>query len=689
MRIAVIGTGIAGNVIAHRLHAAGHDLAVFEADSRIGGHTHTHALTLEGDDEQQVDTGFIVFNDRTYPNFIALLDELGVASQESSMSFSVCDAARGLEYNGTSLDGVFAQRRNLLRPTFLGMLADILRFHRIAPALLAEGGQGGDGDQDTREITLADYLAQHRFRGLFVSHYLVPMGAAIWSTDPARMMGFPARFFIRFLHNHGMLTVDDRPVWRTIRGGSARYLERLVAPWRDRVRLASPVEVLRRAPDGVRIGVRGHALERFDHVFVACHADQALRLLADPSDEEREILGALPYQRNEALLHTDTSLLPRTRRARAAWNYHLLPRPPASAAEGATAGVALTYDMNVLQRLSSRHTFCVTLNGSEHVDPNRVLKRLSYEHPLFTPAGVAATAAPTGATASMKTASSARWLRCAASSRFTMHSALYNGWLEHRRHRPRKHVFRYRLFMAYLDLAELDTVFRGRWLWSTSRRALARFDRRDHFGDSALPLDEAVRRLVAERTGVRPGGPIRLLTHLRYFGHVFNPVSFYYCFDVAGTNVQTVVAEVNNTPWGERHCYVLPRAPGSAGGELRASSEKAMHVSPFHPMALTYQWRVGTPQDTLAVAMALLPRAAEGAPPAHAVPVFDALLSLQRVPIATAALATALLRFPFMTAQVVLAIHWQALRLWLKRVPVHDHPAPHGALSPARQEPPR
>jgi len=372
LKIAVVGTGIAGNVAAHRLHRAGHDLTVYEADDRIGGHTHTHRIELDGE-VQQVDTGFIVFNERTYPNFIALLDELGVASQPSSMSFSVRDAASGLEYNGTSLNGLFAQRRNLLSPGFLGMLAGILRFHREAPALLQDDGS---------EVTLGAWLEANRYRGRFVDDYLVPMGAAIWSTDPALMFDFPARFFVRFLHNHGMLTVDDRPVWRVIRGGSARYVEKLVAPWRDRVRLNSPVERLVRRPDGVLLHARGQAPQRYDHVFVACHADQALRMLADPTREEREILGAIPYQRNEALLHTDTTLLPRRRQARAAWNVHRL--------AGAGAGVALTYDMNVLQGLRSRHTYCVTLNASAHVDPKRVLQRMTYAHPLFTPAGAVA-----------------------------------------------------------------------------------------------------------------------------------------------------------------------------------------------------------------------------------------------------------------------------------------------------------
>ena len=251
-----------------------------------------------------------------------------------------------------------------------------------------------------------------------------------------------------------------------------------------------------------------------------------------------------------------------------------------------------------------------------------------------------------------------------------MHSALFHGWLDHRRHTPVPHAFRYGVFMAWLDLAELDQVFRGRWLWSVSRPSLVRFDRSDHFGEPDLPLDESVRRLVAQHTGTRPEGPIRLLTNLRWFGYVFNPVSFFYCLDAQGREVETIVAEVNNTPWGERHCYVLHR-PTRNGRWLEARSTKAMHVSPFHPMGLDYLWRFDVAGEALDVAMALLPTDA----PQGTQPVFHAHLALQRIPITGRSLAMTLLRFPFMSAQVVVGIHWQALKLWLKRVPVHHHPA--------------
>jgi uncharacterized protein len=373
MRIAVVGSGIAGNVAAYRLSRE-HDVVVYEAGGHVGGHTHTHEIEQAGR-RYHVDTGFIVFNDWTYPNFIRLLDELGVASQASSMSFSVRDERSGLEYNGTTLNTLFAQRRNLLRPSFLRMIRDILRFNREAPALLEAPGAGP---------SLGEYLAEGGYAREFVEHYILPMGAAIWSTAPWLVERFPARFFVRFFDNHGMLSVGDRPQWRVIRGGSARYVERLTASFRDRIRLNTPVEWVRRPPGRVLVKARGHETESFDALFLACHSDEALALLADANPVEREVLGAIPYQRNEAVLHTDARLLPKVKRAWGAWNYHV----PAEH----RSRVALTYNMNILQSLDAPEPFLVTLNHTETIDPARIVKRLAYDHPLYTAPGVAAQA---------------------------------------------------------------------------------------------------------------------------------------------------------------------------------------------------------------------------------------------------------------------------------------------------------
>jgi len=374
MKIAIIGSGIAGNVVAHKLHRE-HKLTVFEAGAHVGGHSHTHDIRI-GRRRYAVDTGFIVFNDWTYPNFIGLLDELEVASRPSHMSFSVRCERTGLEYNGTSLNTLFAQRRNLLRPGFWRMLREILRFNREAPELLAAPGN--------ESLTLGEYLAQGRFAREFIDYYIIPMGAAIWSADPEKMLDFPARYFVRFFHNHGMLSVNERPTWRVIEGGSRHYVEKLTAPFRDRVRLRTPVEWVRRYPTHVMVKARGSEPERFDNVFFACHSDQALRLLADATPVEREVLGAIPYQENEVVLHTDTRLLPRHRRAWAAWNYHVLPE--------ARGRAAVTYNMNILQGIEAPVTFCVTLNRSEAIAPDRILLHLKYDHPVYTTAAVAAQA---------------------------------------------------------------------------------------------------------------------------------------------------------------------------------------------------------------------------------------------------------------------------------------------------------
>jgi uncharacterized protein len=374
MRVAVIGSGISGMVAAFRLHRD-HEVTVFEAGAHIGGHTHTIDVDHDGR-HYAVDTGFIVFNDWTYPRFIALLNELGVGWQNSNMSFSLRDERNGLEYNGTSINTLFAQRRNALRPSFLRMIADILRFNKESRALLA-------GQDDA--LTLGEYLDANRYSRAFREQFIVPMGMSIWSATEHAMLSFPARFFVEFFDKHGFLNVNDRPVWQAITGGSREYMKKLAAPLLHRIRLNTPVTAVRRDVAGVSIGTSS-GIERFDAVFIACHSDQALKILLDATPAERSVLGAFPYQENEAVLHTDARLLPRSRLARAAWNYHLLDDRDAAMRDR----VALTYDMNVLQSLDAPVTFLVTLNRGADIDPAKVIRTVTYHHPVYLPAGVAA-----------------------------------------------------------------------------------------------------------------------------------------------------------------------------------------------------------------------------------------------------------------------------------------------------------
>ncbi len=372
MKIAIIGSGIAGNTIAYHLHKA-HDITVFESGSHIGGHTHTHDIELGGK-QYAVDTGFIVFNDRTYHNFIALLDELGVEWQPSHMSFSVHCEKTGFEYNGTTLNSLFAQRRNFLRPSFYRMISEIMRFNKTAPELLEDGP----------EIRLGDYLAQQQYSQNFIDYYIIPMGSAIWSTESRQMLEFPARFFVRFFHHHGMLTVNNRPQWRVIKGGSARYVEALTASFSDRIRLNTPVEQVRRLKRSVRVKPCNGPEETFDWVVFACHSDQALAMLSDPSAAEKDILGAIPYQENTVFLHTDPIMMPKRKLAWAAWNYHVTAEP--------AERVAVTYNMNILQGLDTPEPVLVTLNHTRNINPARVIKRLTYHHPVYTTEGAKAQA---------------------------------------------------------------------------------------------------------------------------------------------------------------------------------------------------------------------------------------------------------------------------------------------------------
>ena len=372
MKIAIVGTGVSGLVAAHLLHPE-HEIIVYEAGERVGGHSHTVEVE-SGGDSQRIDTGFIVFNDRNYPNFERLLEDLEVPSQPSHMGFSVSDGSGRFEYSGTPR-GIFARKAHLLSPAFLGMLRDWRRFNREAQALIGMNGTAP---------SLGRWLEEQGFSRHFIERLIVPQASAVWSADPEQMWSFPASFMAEFFDNHGMFSLRDRPRWRTVQGGSRSYVEAITAPWRDRIRLRAPVRSIQRLDDGVRICAEGCESEQFDQVVIAAHSDQALAMLADPSEAEREILGAIPYQRNEAVLHTDISLLPRRRTAWASWNFHLT--------EPASGRTTVTYWMNNLQRLRADREFLLTLNRSEAIDPAKVLRRFTYEHPVYTAAGVAAQA---------------------------------------------------------------------------------------------------------------------------------------------------------------------------------------------------------------------------------------------------------------------------------------------------------
>jgi len=373
MRIAVVGAGVAGLHAAWRLSRE-HDVTLYEANDYAGGHTATVDVEWEGR-TYGVDTGFIVFNDWTYPNFIAMLRELGVAWQPSNMSFSLRCERTGLEYNGTSVNSLFAQRRNALRPSFLRMIADILRFNARSRAAA--------GSLDPT-LTLGEYLERGNYSRQFVEHYIVPMGRAIWSAEASAMLDFPARFFIDFFDRHGFLSVDDRPVWQAVNGGSREYVRALLRVAKLELRLATPVESVLRLPNEVRVRSARGDVARYDHVFLACHAPQALAMLEAPTAAEREVLAAFPYAANEVLLHTDASVLPRRALARAAWNYHLL--------ADSQEPVALTYDMNVLQSLDAPVRFLVSLNHRKAIDERRILRTFTYDHPVYSPRAVTAQA---------------------------------------------------------------------------------------------------------------------------------------------------------------------------------------------------------------------------------------------------------------------------------------------------------
>ena len=372
MKVAIIGSGISGLTAAYLLHKD-HDITVFEANDYIGGHTHTHEIK-QNDKLWSVDSGFIVYNEKTYPNFISLLQKLKVEVQKTSMGFSVKSPSTNLEYSGGSLNTIFAQRKNLLKPSFLIMLKDVLRFNRIAVKELLTV------DQST---TISDFLKRHNFSSHFIENYIIPMGAAIWSTAAEKTTEMPAAFYIRFFKNHGLLQVFNRPQWYVIKGGSKSYVQKIIEGFKENILLSSPVSEVVRDSDGIKVyHDKDKEPQQFDKVIFATHSDQALSLLKDPSEKELSILGSLPYQKNIAILHTDVSLMPKIKTTWSSWNYLL------SSDQGKP--VTLTYNMNILQSLDAKPDFLVTLNSTGEIDTTKIIKKIEYHHPLFTVDGVQA-----------------------------------------------------------------------------------------------------------------------------------------------------------------------------------------------------------------------------------------------------------------------------------------------------------
>ena len=363
MKIAIVGSGISGNSLAYTLSKE-HDITLFEKNNRLGGHSHTHEIISQGK-KINVDTGFIVFNKKTYPLFTKLLDELNVQYEKSDMSFSVFSKDKNFEYNGTSINTLFSQRKNIFNYKFIKMIYEIIKFNKVALTLLSA----------KTEISLETFLKQNNFSDYFCKNYILPMGSAIWSSNINSMLKFPAVFFAKFFNNHGMLNINDRPQWLTVTNGSKEYVEKLTASIKKNIRLNCPVRAVKRNKDSVEI-TSSDGNEIFDYIFFACHSDEALKLISDPSAQEKEVLSSIPYSKNEVTLHTDESIMPNNKLTWAAWNYNI--------DSTNDMPIALTYNMNILQNLKTQQTILVTLNDNGNINPEKVLKKINYDHPLFS-----------------------------------------------------------------------------------------------------------------------------------------------------------------------------------------------------------------------------------------------------------------------------------------------------------------
>ena len=694
-RVAVIGSGVAGLTAAHVAarctDGAGGTAAhvtLYEADDRLGGHADTH-LVDGPDGPLAIDTGFIVHNERTYPTLLRLFAELGVATQDSDMSMSIRDDETGLEWAGAlGRRGIFPTRDNLTRPAYLRMLTEIPRFHRRARALLAADvvstGSTTDGD-----VTLREFLQAGGFTSYFTRHFMEPVVAAVWSCDPDLALDYPARYLFAFLQHHGMLQVFGSPQWRTVTGGSRTYVEKVAAGLPE-VRTGAKVTSVLETPTGVEVTDGNGDVATYDAVVVATHPGHALAMLSEPTERQREVLGAIPYSANTALLHTDTSLMPRARNAWASWNFL---RPGSRQARPPGVGVTVTYDLTRLQRLGTDTRYLVTLGGEHLVDPATVIDRMEYEHPLYTPESVAAQRRlPTigtdrvafagayhgwgfhedGARSGVEAAArlGLEWRRTspgldtpARSSRATRPASeltsraseltgVYATTIRHTRRQPFRRTFEHRSHTWLVDLDALPDH-------GPLAPLLGSFEGRDHLGDPTLSIRENLDAFLAGH-GLE-ADRVLMAAHPRALGYCFNPISVFWCFDAAGEQVATVV-EVHNT-YGDRHAYLVH--PDERG---RATTAKAMYVSPFHGTDGTYELAVPVPGDGLHVAVGL--RTDDGA-------VFSASLTGTRIGTTHRGARLQALRAAPAALRGSILIRAHGIWLWARRLPVRPRPQHH------------
>ncbi len=650
-RLAVIGSGVSGLVAAHVAASSGARVTLYEADDRLGGHADTHDVTAPDGSLLRIDTGFIVHNRRTYPTLLRLFEELGVATQESEMSLSVHDDATGLEWAGAlGRRGLFPAAANLRRPAYLRMLTEIPRFHRRARRLVSTRGST-DPDQ-----TLREFLAAGRFSAYFTRHFMEPLVAAVWSCDPDLALEYPARYLFTFLERHGMLQVFGSPTWRTVSGGSHAYVARVAAGLPD-IRTGTKVTSVLETTSGVEVTDGNGAVEAYDACVVATHPDQALTMLAEPTALQRELLTALPYSDNAALLHTDASLLPSAAGARASWNFRRV--------AGRTGDVTVTYDLTRLQRLPTDTHYLVTLGGDDLVDPATVLARRDYAHPIYTPESVAARErlpeissdrlAFAGAYHAWGFHEDGARAGLAAAERLgfswevprSRRPVVYRTTISHTRRKPFRRTFTHRSHTWLVDLDHLPD--HGRLA-----PVLGSIQPRDHLGDPGLPLRANVEAFLAQHDVTLDGGRVLLAALPRAFGYCFNPISVFWCFGPDGEQ-RAVVVEVHNT-YGDRHAYLVH--PDEQG---RARTDKQMYVSPFHGTDGCYELAVPVPGATLDTAVTL--HTDDGA-------VFSASLHGEPSDVAAWRAAPEALR----SAALIRA---HGVWLWLRRLPVRTRPVHH------------